>query len=427
MATATTLGYNPNQQGGALVPPSGYSYIQGTDPSNGYSLNPLFLEAAHSTSAGADTQYNPQATNTLNQNLSNLVNPVSVQNQNQYYQQNYQGVPQVNGPQFFSQLQQNMSALPQQSEQNLTPQLQQNIGGASLDTSGLNALQSAATQSGPSAWLQNQLALQKTQQGQQMDQANQGAAGAYAGAVSQLENQGGLTSGANENLARQSMMNGQLAQQGVQAQGQQTQEQLQVQDEANKNAMLQQLPGAQLNAAQYGLSQANASNAAAEQQQGVNLQTQQGNQSQAYNVANALNTGVQNQASQDLTAQQANQNTGLNVANNLNQLEAGQQNLGANVALQNNQQGLLQAGLVDQSQLSEQSTSLANAQDNRTQDYNANLQNNQNLQNVQSNNINNNLNQVTQQNAANVTSYGQQLSAWAAAQTGQAQANSGKK
>lgn len=437
---------------------------------NQYQMNPI------SVSPGADIGYNPQVQGQERADLSRMTSPVQFQNLSSFFAQNYGSVPQVqNDPNLSNEVRRNVSGIPQVQAQNylpqiaqnfsgvdrlstpdLTNQLQSNIYGAGLDQSGINAIQNRAFQQGPSAWLQAQQGLLDQQQQAQLDQANQGAQGAEATAEADLMSHGGVRSGDREELARQSMLNAQQAQQQVRQQTGLLGQNLQVADEAQKNQFLQMLPQDQLASAQYGLSQAQAANQAAQQQQGVGLQVQQQNQNVGLQEANALNqataqqagqnlqAGTQNQlaalqaagllnqgdlaqATQGLEAQQANQNANLNIANNLNNQLFQEQSLGLNTGFQNNAQGMSQAGMLAQTGMGEEQNALNNQWQNRQFDLGAGQWNAQNNMNAQQYNIGNALQQSMQQNLANLQNYHEQMSAWAAAKSGQAEQSSGKK
>lgn len=120
-----------------------------------------------------------------------------------------------------------------------------------FDSSGLDALKTRATQTGPSTWLDMANKQQGLEEMTGLNQANRGAATAGASARANLAMRGGLRGGAAERLAGQSSEQALLAGQDVRNQGALTRAGLGVQDEGFKMDMLKQLPGAQLASANY--------------------------------------------------------------------------------------------------------------------------------------------------------------------------------
>lgn len=106
-----------------------------------------------------------------------------------------------------------------------------------LNTGGLQALRDQAGNLGPSKWRQ----LAQSQAAGSIDQ-QQG--GLLSQANAQLASAGGLRSGAAERLAQGALQGGLAAKQGAYGQ-------LALQDEANRQSAISQLPGQELNAANY--------------------------------------------------------------------------------------------------------------------------------------------------------------------------------
>lgn len=128
-----------------------------------------------------------------------------------------------------------------------------------LSGTGLQALTERATGTGPSPWLQ--MATEQQQLGEQrlLGQAQQGSAQQAAQAQANLAMRGGLRGGANERLQMAAGRDLAMAGQDVRQQGALQRAGLGVQDEAYRMQALQQLPGAELSAANYrsGLDMAN--------------------------------------------------------------------------------------------------------------------------------------------------------------------------
>lgn len=140
----------------------------------------------------------------------------------------------------------------------LAPQAQKLLAGNNLDMSGLDAFQSEANRQGPSQWAkqagdqQNYLAMQAKDQGAQTVEG-QGAA-----ARASLASRGGLSSGAAERTAQGGANNYLSMTQGVNNQNSQNQMQIGMNDQQNKLSMMGQVPGMQLQAANFGLDKTKA-------------------------------------------------------------------------------------------------------------------------------------------------------------------------
>ncbi len=126
-------------------------------------------------------------------------------------------------------------------------------------TSGLNAFQAQALSTGPSPWAQ-----QATQQQEALAKNAQSAgahsvAGQGATARSQLAQSGGLTGGAAERVATEGQKNYLNMSQGINQQKSTNEMQIGMNDQQNRLQELSQLPGMQLNNAQFqsGVSQFN--------------------------------------------------------------------------------------------------------------------------------------------------------------------------
>lgn len=187
--------------------------------------------------------------------------------------------------------------------------LQSQLGGINLNTQGLDALRQKATQTGPSAWAN--LATQQEQQGEQTqrNQAVQGAAGNAAAARSGLAMQGGLTSGARERMATSGTNAANAAQQNIGAAGAAARTGISTQDEQNKNSLLTQLPGAEVQALQPQLQKTSMWEGLAQQEGAQNQQNQQ------FNAANNLNAQQYN-SSQAIGENRNVQQQGIDAYNN---------------------------------------------------------------------------------------------------------------
>lgn len=135
--------------------------------------------------------------------------------------------------------------------------LESRLDGNQLDMSGVNELKNRATATGPSSWAQLMLQNQGLDQANATDelgrQQNAGMASAYSG----LATRGGMSAGARERIASKSMLSGLMGKQQLMRAGEQARTGINIQDQANQLDLLKQLPGAQLNAANFGLAKTN--------------------------------------------------------------------------------------------------------------------------------------------------------------------------
>jgi hypothetical protein len=122
-----------------------------------------------------------------------------------------------------------------------------------INQSGIEAMRARATGTGPSPWLNLQLDQQKAKEANQMDQATAQNQGQAAAARSGLAMRGGLSSGANERIARSQMMGGNQAAQGIRQAGDQERMGLQIADEGQRMDMLKGLPAAEIANAMPGI------------------------------------------------------------------------------------------------------------------------------------------------------------------------------
>lgn len=120
-----------------------------------------------------------------------------------------------------------------------------------LDETGLSALRTRATGTGPSPWMNMMLQKQGVEQAEAMDTAARTAAGQTASARNMLARSGGLSGGAAERLAAKGAESELMARQGVFRQGMLDRANIGVEDERQRLDLLKSLPGQELAAAQY--------------------------------------------------------------------------------------------------------------------------------------------------------------------------------
>lgn len=120
-----------------------------------------------------------------------------------------------------------------------------------LNQSGLNEIRNRALSQGPSAWANLANQQQGMQEQQALQQSNvQGQAGLRQN-LSQLAGRGGVSAGARERLAMQGMRGQNQGMQGVLNQGMQNRMNINLQDQQSKDQMLTQLPGMDMQAANF--------------------------------------------------------------------------------------------------------------------------------------------------------------------------------
>lgn len=174
--------------------------------------------------------------------------------------------------------------------QDTMPETNARLGGINLNSDALNALRDYGTSTGDSPWAKAQLGQLETAQGKAMGDAAKTAASSGAAAQDTLASRGGMSSGARENLARNSSNNAMMNTQGVIGQGLQQKGAIRSQDESNRLGVLQNLPGQEVQALQPELQKQSLWQQAAGQNQAAkqNLDTQQ----QAYRTnVNQTNLG----------------------------------------------------------------------------------------------------------------------------------------
>jgi hypothetical protein len=189
-----------------------------------------------------------------------------------------------------------------------------------LNTQPLQQLQSYANSGSNNPWVQAQMQAEQQAQGQAMGSAEQNANAAGAGAASQMAAQGGINTGAQQNLARNTANNSTMAGQGVIGTGLQQQGAIQTQNAQNELGVLSNLPGQEVQAMQPALQeqslwqQAATQNQNADQQLAENQQQYQTGVNQ-YNIGNTLGglnaqnqfnlTDYQNQVAQQAGSEEA--------------------------------------------------------------------------------------------------------------------------
>lgn len=139
------------------------------------------------------------------------------------------------------------------------------------NTQGLDAIRARALSTGPSAWANLANAKQGVEQATAMDMANKTSAQGVNSAFNNLRAKGGLSAGQRERLAMQGSRGAATSQQTVQRQGLLDRAGIGMQDQQSKDQMLMQLPGMDLNQANF--------------QQGQRSFTAQANQ---YDIGNKL-------------------------------------------------------------------------------------------------------------------------------------------
>lgn len=156
-------------------------------------------------------------------------------------------------PEFGSILQNGQ--LGDQYKLNAQPYVDQ-IKGVQYDSSGLDALKSRALATGQSPWAAMQLQQNEMARQDNMGRAGAQAASGLAQARSGLAMRGGLSGGAGASLARQNMRDLMAARQGINRQDMQNQLAVGIKDQEMKDQFLSQLPGAQTQAFNAQLGQA---------------------------------------------------------------------------------------------------------------------------------------------------------------------------
>jgi len=180
--------------------------------------------------------------------------------------------------------------------------LQGKLDNIQLNKQGLEAVRSKALSQGPSTWAQMAEGKQRQEELQQRGQTATQAGSNQAQARSNLAMRGGLSGGARERLASSGAKDLMNAQQGIGAQGQQARANIGLQDEQQKQSMLMQLPGMEVQALQPELQKTSAWQQMAQGEQGLeaNRRSQEANFSQQANLQNMQNTmGAINAKNQD--------------------------------------------------------------------------------------------------------------------------------
>jgi hypothetical protein len=120
-----------------------------------------------------------------------------------------------------------------------------------LDQAGLNAMKARALGTGPSAWAGLAEQKQRLEESGAMNQANRKALSTQNQQYAQLAGRGGLSAGQRERLAMQTARNQFSGGQNVMNQGQTARLNIGLQDQQQKDQFLSQLPGQELNAANF--------------------------------------------------------------------------------------------------------------------------------------------------------------------------------
>lgn len=124
-----------------------------------------------------------------------------------------------------------------------------------LDKTALNAIQNRALSTGPSAWASLAEQKQRAEQQNMLNQNMRSVAANQNRAYSSLAARGGVSAGQRERLAMQGQRTGFQGAQSINNQGALQRMGIGLQDQQQKDAFLQQLPGMQQNAAAFDQSQ----------------------------------------------------------------------------------------------------------------------------------------------------------------------------
>ena len=124
-----------------------------------------------------------------------------------------------------------------------------------LDKTAMNTMQNRALSTGPSAWATMAEQKQRMEQQNALSQNNRMAAANTNRSYGLLAAKGGLSAGQRERLAMQGQRTGFQGAQGINNQGLLARQNIGLQDQQMKDQLLTQLPGMQLNAANFDQSQ----------------------------------------------------------------------------------------------------------------------------------------------------------------------------
>lgn len=171
-----------------------------------------------------------------------------------------------------------------------------------LNRSPLTQLEGFAGGTGDSPWAQAQLAAQAQAQGQAMGAAKANATSANTAALDSMAARGGLSTGAMQNMGRNSANNATMAGQGVIGQGLQQQGAIRSADEQNRLAALENLPGQEVQALQPELQKQSLWQQAASQN--AQQQQQDAMGENAYNLKGYSDQIAKQAGREEATAQQ---------------------------------------------------------------------------------------------------------------------------
>jgi hypothetical protein len=182
----------------------------------------------------------------------------------------------------------------------IVPELDKRLAGVNQDTSGIDALKAEGLRTGPSAWLNNEMARNQAEEQYQLGDIGSAGAKAAADARAQLASRGGLSSGASERMASSSGKDIMAQQQNLRRNAALGRMSLSSQDELNRMQAISQLTPAQQAAAQFQLTKAGIPMQQLAAEQGMNRSGQVGNVNTAnagheFDIGNALKSlGGQN-------------------------------------------------------------------------------------------------------------------------------------
>lgn len=165
----------------------------------------------------------------------------------------------------------------------IVPELDKRLAGVNQDTSGIDALKAEGLRTGPSAWLNNEMARNQAEEQYQLGDIGSAGAKAAADARSQLASRGGLSSGASERMASSSGKDIMAQQQNLRRNADLGRMSLSSQDELNRMQAISQLTPAQQAAAQFQLTKAGIPIQQLAAEQGMNRSGQVGNITTANN------------------------------------------------------------------------------------------------------------------------------------------------
>lgn len=178
----------------------------------------------------------------------------------------------------------------QQGFDSLLPQYQSELDKINLNTDALAKLRERALGTGESPWLAMQKANLQNKLADMRDSAADQQGAASANALSALARQGGLSGGASERAMRQNASDFNKARQQIARFGITSENELAIADEKERNQMLSQLQGLEIQALQPQMAKTQALLGQMSKEQGLGVDTNQ------FNINTALNELAQKRA-----------------------------------------------------------------------------------------------------------------------------------